>query len=261
MSTLTFKLNGKPGTVGMPAFVVAVSKWQEILRDLDTAISGVAGGTLGWVVSDLQVGSLVVGAESYSRLPEKNYSEDVVRALIDGLRELEDDGSTPPYLSERGISSTRSMLKLIGNHGVSGIEISNHREGVMLSARASANVDLLLPVRYESIGSVEGRLDQINVHHKTPRFTVYHHRTHKAVACAFPPEMLGQIKDYIGEPVVVFGRIQHNARHEPLRIELESVYRRQTRKELPALSLIRGIDPLFTGEMTTAEYLRSVSSE
>lgn len=261
MSSLTFKLDGAPGTIGMHAFVVAVTKWQEILKDLDIAISGVTGGSLRWVVTDLKEGSLLVGTESYSRLPDKNFSGEVVHALIGGMRILETEGTTPPYLSEQGIGFTKSMLKLIGDNGVSGIEILNHSDSVKLTAQASANVDLLLPVRYVSIGSVEGRLEQINVHTRTPRFTVYHHRTRKAVACAFPREMLDEIKGFLGEPVVVQGRIQHNAKHEPLRIELESIRPLRTRTELPALSLIRGIDPTFTGDMTSAEFLRSVNGE
>jgi hypothetical protein len=53
----------------LPSVSVApVADWMLMLRDIDAALSGVPGGSLDWLVSDLRTGSLVVEADWSSRL-------------------------------------------------------------------------------------------------------------------------------------------------------------------------------------------------
>lgn len=258
MAGLILRLEGEPKTIYMSAFLTAVNSWVKMLADLDSGISGQAKGTLDWIVSDLATGSLQVAVESRSRLEGQNYGPKVEEASVNGLRLLEIEGLTPPYMSEAGIISAKRMLKLIGNCGVTGITIQNTFEGVGLSARASANIDQLLPIRHRALGSVEGKLEMISIHGNKPQFLVYHHRTHKAVRCVFPAEMLEQVKDALGSRVIAIGQIHLNAKNEPVRVDIEEIRILRTESDLPSIARITGIDPDFTGDLSTAEYLRGI---
>jgi hypothetical protein len=260
MAGLLLRIEGEPKSITMSAFLIAVNNWVKVLADLDSGISGYPKGSLEWVVTDLATGSLQVAVASRSKLEDVDFGTEVERAQIVGLRLLENEGLTPPYMTEAGIQSAKRMLKLIGNQGVTGLRIVNpsDKEEVQLSARASAHIDQLLPVRQHSIGSVEGKLEMISVHGSKPQFLVYHHRTHKAVRCIFEEGMLDEVKDALGHRVIASGEVLLNAKDEPVRLKLERLRRLRSENELPSIAMITGIDPNFTGDLTTSDYLRSI---
>lgn len=259
MQGLRLRLEGEPKTIYISALSVAVNNWVKVLSDLDSGISGEPKGSLDWVVSNLASnGSLVISAEYRSRLEQQNFGPRVSEAAINGFRLLEYEGLTPPYLSEAGIGYAKRMVKLVGNQGVSGIGVENTSESVQLSARASVHIDQLLPVRHSTLGSVEGKLEMISIHGKRPQFLVYHHRTHKAIRCTFSTEMLDRVKDALGERVIAMGQVHLNGKNEPVRVDLQQLRVLRAEKDLPSIADITGIDPDFTGELSTAEFLRSI---
>jgi hypothetical protein len=258
VASVRLEIAGKAGSISLLAFIGAMQNELKILSDLDSALSGEPKGTLDWVVTDLALGSLVVEAESRSRLEDRNIGPEVAEAFVSGLYQLENEGTTPPYLSDVGMQSAKRLLKMIGNDGTSGLVVSTPFRKVELSAKASANIDQLLPARYQSVGSIEGKMEMISIH-GAPRFIVYLARTHKAVKCTFDRDRwLDKVKDALGHRVYVSGIVHSNSRGEPLRVEIDDIRRLRKQEELPTITEIGGIDPEFTGDMSTDEYLRSI---
>jgi hypothetical protein len=259
VASLRVKLEGNPESIALPGFSAALQSAYRILIDLDSAISREPKGTLDWYVSDLGTGSLVFEIKSSSRMDDRNVGPEVAHAFIEGLHRIEYQGSSPPYLSDTGMRSARSLVKLIGHDGIAGMEVSYLTERVEVSAQASANIDQILPVRHRAAGSVEGRMEMISIH-KMPRFTVYHSRTRKAITCKIDnsAEWLERVKAALGERVLVSGVVHSNARGEPMRVDAEEIRILRPSKDLPSLSRLYGSDPDFTGDMTTEEYLRSI---
>ena len=257
MTRLRLQIQGDIGTIPLPTFVNAVENWLEVLRDLDAAISRRAGGTLDWVVTDLGTGSLCLEAEARSRIEDVNCAPQVALAAVNGLDRLEREGTTPPYMSEQGLKKVQEFVRTIGRHGVVGIRVAYETSEATLSARASANVDQLLPTRYTSVGSIEKRLEMISVHRK-PRFVVYHDPTNKAVSCAFPEQWLEDVKNALGRRVNVAGVVHWNYKGEPTRIEGEDLRVLDSATALPSIAELAGSMPDLTGELTTDEYIRRI---
>jgi len=249
---------GELGQISLRGFLTALDSTLSVLRDLDSGVSGEPSGSLDWVVTDLSAGSLCLEVEPRSRFEDRNAGPEVVAAFVAGLAQIETDGTTPPYFSDYGMQKTRRLLKLIGRQGMAGLEVTSSERRVEITARASANIDQLIPIRRRSIGSVEGMLEMISVHSK-PRFVIYHSRTRKAVTCRFGgEEMLEAAKTALGKRVSVLGVVHSNARGEPMRVESERIRAFRDPRDLPTAAELKGIDPNFTGEMTTEEYLRSI---
>lgn len=256
MANLRFELQGKPGDITLDAFVTAVANWQKILAEVDAALSGKSSGSVEWRVSNLSMGSLRVEAESFSKLENHDYGPEVVRASIQGLGILEHEPSIPPYLSESGLKHVRRLLGIIGTNGVTGIYMANHAADATLTKTSLDNMRRALRVRDRSIGSVEGRLDQISVHGKAPVCVVYLHRTHKAVRCQFTSTMLDEVKAALGRRVIAAGIVSYNERHEPVRVALQFLHHLPSSAELPSIETIAGSDPNFTGGLDSVEYVR-----
>lgn len=257
MANLKFSLEGKPESITVDAFVVAVSNWLKILKEVDSALSGQSAGSVDWFVSNLATSSLVVEVQGHSKLDNADFGPDVVKESISGLRRLEVEGLTPPYLSDRGLDHTKRLLQLIGSQGVTGIAITNHAEGAKLTPQALTNLRMLTRAQAHAIGSIEGRLEQISVHGRA-HCTVYHHRTHKGVRCLFQPDMIGEVKEALGRRVIAAGIVFYNVKHEPIRVQLQHLRRLRSANELPTEKDIGGSDPNFTGGVESSEYIRSM---
>lgn len=256
MSSFRFKLAGREGSIQFDAFFNALNYWYKIIEEVDVAVSGVKKGSLDWYIVGLSMGSLEVDVQGISRLENKDYSNDVIHYSIGGLRALEESGLTPPFLSSNGITNTKKLVKLVGSHGISAIELNNYSENALLTSKASANIDQITRVTRRSIGSVEGKLESISVHQGS-RFVVYHHLTNKAVTCTFDPgKLLELAKKALGKRVIASGEVLYNLNGEPIRVITERLRILKEENELPSISRIGGSDPDFTGGLSTAEFLR-----
>lgn len=133
--------------------------------------------------------------------------------------------------------------------------IGTGRDEVHVSQHVAANVDTLIGVHYEEIGSVEGRIEAVNIH-KGYHFGIYDFLTERRVDCSFPDTMLGEVVAILGKRAIVYGLRRTNARGEPLSIRVDRIQRLRSSDELPSAAELRGIDPDFTGGMDAAEYIR-----
>lgn len=259
MARLRITIRGELGNISVRSLITTVSTSLKMLKDWDAALSNQGRETLDWVVTDLHRGSLVLEMAPKSRSPERNIGPQVVSMFTRGLRQIEQQGTTPPYLSEAGMASAKKMLRLIGRDGTAGFQIEGtEEEPVEITARAAANIAQLLPVSYKALGSVEGRLETITVHGGS-KFVVYHSRTRKAVNCKFDPgRWMEEVKQAMGNRVSAMGLVYFNARGEPLRVDLEQMRVLREGGELPQPGDLYGIDPEFTGRQTTEEYLREM---
>ncbi len=259
MARVSFVIKGEKDSVSLRTFVSAVRNFFAILDDLDSAISGQPDGSLDWYVTGLSTEqSLGVEAESRSRLEDKNYGGQVAKAAVSAMDSLERRGASPPYLSEQGMNTAKKLLRLIGRNGAFGFQVSDKSKTVEVTAKSSAAIDQLLPASHTSVGSVEGRLEMVSIHEK-PRFIVYQAHTQKAVTCKFDPKaLLDRIKEALGKKVRVSGLVHKNAKGEPVRVDLEEIRILRSENELPTTKEIGGIDPDFTGNMTTEDFIKDI---
>jgi hypothetical protein len=257
VANVKLTIEGTPGTITLRAFINAIENWLSILKDVDAAISKVSSGSLDWVVTELAVGSLQVAVAPLSRVEGKNFGPVVARNAVAGLGQIEREGTTPPYWSHASLMHARKMLKSIGNCGVSGIEATYQSDTERASARASANIDLLLPTIRTSLGSVEGVMEAISIHGQ-PKFVVYQDGTNKAVTCAFSQTWLDSAKEALGRRVSVAGVVHWNRKDEPVRVDVEDLRTMKSRGELPPIVQLAGSVPDLTGDLTTEEYIRRI---
>ena len=256
MARISLEIKGKLGSISLHSLQSTLGNVEHILAELDRAISRNPNGTLDWKVIGLSTGSLIVEVASESRVEGADFGPRVAGTYVRGMQSIEVEGLSPEYLSPQGMAYAKKLIKTIGHNGAAGLKISTPGQEVELTAQASVNIDQLLKPGWKSIGSIEGRLDTISFHRAKPNFVVYYSITHKAVKCVVNAEMLSRGKDLLGRRVNVFGTVHYNARGEPVRVEAEGIRSLRSRDELPTLDDIGGIDPDFTGELTSEEFLR-----
>lgn len=259
MAKLRFQVQGQLGSITLSGFLGQIQDHLHMLKEYDLAISHGRRASLEWLITDVSTGSLIVETESRSTLPDKDFGTDVTAAYFTGWERIENDGSSPPYLTGRGMRAARRIAQRIGQEGMDGVVISSSHHRVAISERASKNIKVLLPEKDESLGSAEGTLETISIH-RGRRFVIYHSRTKKAIHCDIPSEsnLLDQAMDALGNRVVVGGRLHMNARGEPVRILVEELRTLREQSKLPSIASLGGRYPDITGDLTTEEYIRDL---
>ena len=277
MTRLRFEIAVATGGINLHTYTVATTRFLQLLREIDTAISGKGGGMVNWYVVDSKrnegvnedittIQNLAIEIESKLkppprriRKPIRDTGSAVAQSFVTGFENIEHRGISPPYLSEFGLERLQDMMGLLHRNGARGFsaEIVGERRAVSVSEKAAKTLSELLPERRSEEGSVEGTLETISVH-KTKKLVIYDSLTGKGVTCLLTEEELFKTAtDSLGKKVIVFGKVFYNVKDEPLRIAARSI-RILGAKKLPTVAEITGSDPDFTGSLTTDEYIRSV---
>jgi hypothetical protein len=258
MAAITFTIDGPPNTVTLGAFVAAFRDQLVILNDVDRGISGKGASALEWVVTDLQLGSLSVRAESRFIRDDvaRTHDSTVARTYRNGLYAIEGEGNSPGYYSERGMVAAKNMFQLIGHDGVTGFRVTTDSEDeeLKITPRAAVNIVQLLKPGRKNVGAIEGRLNVISLATKRPKMVIYEGVTHKGVSCFFAPEKLADVKDALGKRVIISGTITYNRRGEPQRIRMDTFRVLRARSDLPTEDSVELAIPRLTAS-STKDYL------
>jgi hypothetical protein len=256
---LQISIEGERGKISFETFAVVVHNTFDILADLDSAVSSTPQGSLQWFITDVSFGSLLIAIESKSKLPDIDYSSKVTETFVDGLAHIQRERTTPPYFSDYGLRKAQELAKKLRKDGAKAVIIHDIEREVkaMISPEVVPDLGKLINVRFQEIGSVEGRLEMISIH-RVPRFTVYHAITQRSIRCKFEPNLLDLVKEALGRRVVVSGVVYFNYRYEAVRVDLQKLMILPKEEELPSPKDLRGMAPDFTGDKTTEEYILSL---
>jgi hypothetical protein len=267
MARLRFEIKGDPDSVSLETYSQATLQVLGILRELDPAISRRSSGTLNWYISRLHNnGTLLLEVLSKQRqgmrqtAETKDVSTEVAASFLTGLDNLEHHGTSPPYLTDVGMRKVKKMVSLIRKNGAKGFVASapDGQQSVEVSEKSSQTIDELLPVKTESVGSVEGRLEAISIH-GSKKFVIYHSITKKAVNCHFDQErIMEKVLQTLGGRIMVFGEVFSNAKGEPVKVAVSDFELVERTERLPTVLELTGSDPNFTGGLSTEEYIRSI---
>jgi hypothetical protein len=261
MAKLRITIEGRPGSVSLSTFRAAVDRMEKLLGELETSIGGDTGSDLRWVITDLSLGSLVVEIDSQAPPDRPQLGPEVARAAVAGIEQIEKEGTTPPYFTERALRRARDLIRLVGHDGVQGLTLTADGQSVEISHLAAPRINALLKVKRSAIGSVEGWLETISVHGQD-RFIIYHSGTGKSIECIIrSPQQLARAKEGFGRRVNVAGIVYSNARGEPMRVDVESIRIFPDDHDLPTIAELSGSDPNFTGGLSTDEFIRSIRGE
>jgi hypothetical protein len=259
---LRLTVEGKLGEISFETFVAVVRNSLDILTNLDSAVSIQPRGSLDWFITEMSSGSLMVSIEARSKLPDVDYSPKVIQAFVSGLAHIQEERTTPPYFSDYDLRKAHNIARSLRKDGTNVVRVTDveQRNTATIESGISENLSQLVNVRYQEVGSIEGRLEMISIH-GSPRFAAWHSVTQHSIRCRFHAgELLQKIKEALGRRVVVYGTVHFNYQHEPIRVDVEDLDILPREEELPLPKDLRGIAPDFTGDLTTQEYLRSLRS-
>jgi hypothetical protein len=172
--TLRLEFGGQ--RITLPDLIAASSRFLGILADVDANVSERPGGTVDWVVADLQYGSAVLELVAQPRGEVTPFSAEaeVVRRVKYGMRVIIERGERPPYFSERAMQHAYELTTLMNENGIQGVKIGYNGDSVVLMPGDRKAVRQTLEGKYRAIGSIEARIEGLSL---TPNWWIWPMRT------------------------------------------------------------------------------------
>lgn len=257
MFKLSISLVGEDLTLRV--FSDAVSTFLDLLHEVDRTVSHRPEVT--WRVAELRYDSpATVSVIGIPKTKAVDPTPIIGRAILAGFERLETGEGRPIHFSDEALDAAKRLGGLRGRGGVRRISLAGgdplhpdaERKALEITQRVAAAVDDLIGEKFESIGSVEGRLETISAH-GTLSLTVYESLTGRAVKCDLAQNLKPQALAAFEKRVLVRGTVIRDSSGRARRIRAERLEVFPDEKSMP--ESVIGIDKDFTEGMDTAEFL------
>jgi hypothetical protein len=245
-------------------FLHQLSALRDALKRTEEIVSGRT--VLDWQIVDLSHNSpatvvLEPIVANDGELPPLNRREHIVGSFFRYFRTITETGKAPDELDRAALTAFKEIASPVRQERVRAT-ISNGSESIEVLGAVETVVDAILKPKTHSLGSVEGRLEFINIHGGKNVFRVYPIVGASRVDCLFPRRLLTTAREAVGKEVRVFGDVVYLTRDPfPHSIRVDSVEVLPDDADLPSLLDIRGIAPLATGDLSSEDFVRELRGE
>lgn len=182
-------------------------------------------------------------------------------AVIQGLSRLTaalSDGNDLSSVDADLLEDIRKIARPVGRQVKSAALIIDGST-FHLNEKVSAKIEEALAVDEECDGSLDGMLEQINVHLGANIFHIYPSIGPKRVTCSFPARLHDDAVAAVGKKVEVFGKLRYRSgANFPHQIAVTSIDSFTPEYELPDWDDIRGRAPDATGTMSSEAFVREL---
>ena len=195
----------------------ALRDFMGLLSEIDSDISETAARTLDWRVTAVSYNSpFTIRMVGRPRAGHRDNGPAVVRACVRGSAVLV-NGERPREFNDDALLHVRRLAASARTDEA--FRVTSEIEPLVsarITSQATAIVDRVLPLGY-SIGSVEGRLEGLNIHGQ-PQFTVWDSVTGRAVRCYFTGVDLDTVTAAVSHKVLVSGNLRRDPDGRPQQI-------------------------------------------
>ena len=218
---LGFSLSGE--AVAVKSFIAVATKLTDLLRELETSVTGREG--LEWHIVDLRMGSTNLAIAPVTQSPESaDSASQIIDAAVNGIAIVENSPQRPPHFTDQALRHAKELTKA-ANGATNRLSIFGggaETRQVAVSKRLVAHVDELIGTKSVALGSLEGRLEALTVH-DTIAFSIYDSITNRRISCGCSRETLNAAIKHFDKRVSVSGEIRFNARGEATSMRVDEV--------------------------------------
>lgn len=259
---ITLMIEGLPeddGQVRLGAFMSQLQNLSATITKLDREANDGRPATYYRIAELSYAGPVRVVLEP-QRLPKHAY---MGAAVIEGLERVTaalENGGDLSGVDADLLEDIRALTKPVGKSVKSAALVFRDRT-FELSERVGSKVDVALALDEECEGSVQGMLEQINLHHGANVFHIYPEIGARKVTCRFPASLYDEAVAAVGRRVEVFGTLHYRSgasfAHQ---VAVRGIEALSSESELPDWDDLRGRAPDATGSLSSEAFVRELRS-
>ena len=208
--------------VDLRSLVSVSQKFSALIDEVASEYTGVRH-PIRWIV-EVEPGSvrLPLRAETTADQVRPSAAHEVGTVVASGLSQLEQSATRPDHFNDKALEQAKALAGLVSDKLP--LAVRNGTAGVNMTRQLSVNAEKVLGAPRETLGTVEGRLEALNVHGSASEFSVWPLEG-KAVKCVFG-ERLDLERDIfpaVKKRVSVHGRIKTRPNGERLSVDVDAL--------------------------------------
>ena len=236
----------------------AVEKLRLLLNELYRG-TGVKLQKTTWVATNLSMGSPARVKISAANTPHDFDALHLTGTTIDGFAELSVAAKKPDGWSDQALKYGRDICELADPEWVTGIHLENGQKSASMVSEVISHVDLLTAPKYkDSEGSIDGRLDLVNVHEGF-ELGIYTTLGDRKIPASFEKtddKTLDKVRSLLKRRVYATGTISWQEDGKPKSILIKKVEPLERDPKRKGIFDLNGSDPEFTEGLSVEEFLR-----
>ena len=209
---LTFIIYPTDELSSFDLLVKSLEDIKRLLRDVDYAIYGRGSRReQEWMVTNIRS-----SAPTITLVPQQERRQSVEVVGI-GLKSITEGTDYPPeHFTENSLEDLRKMRRLFhGRGGARSVSVLMDDEPIAsINQDIEKQADRVLSGGYHNLGSLQGKLDAINVH-SSPAATIWDRVSGLPVRWSFPREETDAVKALLERSVAVTGDIRYFSNGRP----------------------------------------------
>lgn len=230
--------------VPLPSLIKATQTFHQLVAEVATEVVG-GKGLVRWVVTGVAAGSVdfKLRPERVSRRIPQRAADAVPGIFVSGINALDAAPTRPEFFSVRALELARSLAEMVGRD-VPRLTVRHGPHSANLSRHLAINVARVLigdENPYSEHGTVEGRLEALNVH-AARVFSIWDPLTGQRIVCDFgyriPSHVIGAAAE---RRVVVSGVIHYDLDGNIDRVVAQEIEVMPEQDELPTAEDLMGI--------------------
>ena len=247
------------GRVRLNAFMTQMQKLSGALHRLDRDVNGGKAGSVFQIAALSYSSPVRVVLEPKPVASQRFTGHAIVERLkfvADALASSENDN-----LSQFDSDLLEDILGLAAPVGktVKSATLIFNGNAFDLTANVASKVENALAVEDECEGSLEGALDQINIHQGAHTFHVYPETGPRRVTCHFPARLYDDAVAAVGRRVEVFGILRYRAKAPfPHEVAVSGLDIIPADQDLADWDDLRGRAPDASGKLSSEAFIRAL---
>lgn len=193
--------------VDLRSLVSVSQKFSALIDEVASEYTGVRH-PIRWIV-EVEAGSvrLPLRAEAAVEQVYPSAAHEVGTVVAGGLSQLEEKAARPAHFNDKALEQAKALAALASDDLP--LAVRNGNAGVKMTRQLSVNAEKVLGVPMETFGTIEGRLEALNVHGSSRDFSVWPLEG-KAVKCVFGErlDLENDVLPAIQKRVAARGRIK-----------------------------------------------------
>lgn len=168
--------------VDLRSLVSVSQKFSALIEEVANEYTGVRH-PVRWIV-EVEAGSvrLPLRAETAVEQVRPSAACEIGSVIAGGLSQLEESATRPEHFNDKALEQAKALAALASDKFP--LAVRNGTAGVQMTRQLSVNAEKVLGTPKETLGTIEGRLEALNVHGTSRDFSVWPVGG-KAVKCVF----------------------------------------------------------------------------
>ncbi|WP_409719129.1 hypothetical protein [Pseudorhodoplanes sp.] len=257
---ITLIIEGLPEDEGQVRLGVFLSQLQSLSAAITQVDRGLSEGKPATVlrIAELSYRSPIKVVLEPQALPNRPYVVPAILTRLERVTEALANGDDLSGVDADLLEDIRGLTRPVGKTVKSAALVFRDRT-FELTETVGSKVDRALAVDEECEGSIEGMLEQINLHHGANIFHIYPEIGPKKVTCKFPPKLYDDAVAAVGRRVEISGmlhyRIGASFAHQ---VAVSQIDVFPPASELPDWDDLRGRAPDATGALSSEAFVREL---